>query len=59
MTFVQKSLYLKGNNVSKDEGPYPLTIVLPGSWCITFESKDQHNISGVLTVMSDLESSFG
>jgi hypothetical protein len=42
MTFVQKSLYTKGNNVSKDEGPYPLTIVLPCSWCIVFESKDQH-----------------
>jgi hypothetical protein len=42
MTFIQKSLYPKGNNVSKDEGPYPLTIVLPCSWCIAFESKDQH-----------------
>jgi hypothetical protein len=31
MTFVQKSLYPKGNNVSKDKGPYPLTIVLPYS----------------------------
>jgi hypothetical protein len=28
MTFVRKSLYPKGNNVSKDEGPYLLTIVL-------------------------------
>jgi hypothetical protein len=42
MTFVQKSLYPKGNNVSKDEGPYPLTIVLSCSWCIASESKDQH-----------------
>jgi hypothetical protein len=40
--FVQKSLYSKGNNVSKDEGLYPLTIVLSCSWCIAFESKDQH-----------------
>jgi hypothetical protein len=31
MTFVQKSLYPMGNNVSKDKGPYPLTIVLPCS----------------------------
>jgi hypothetical protein len=42
MTFVQKSLYPKGNNVSKDEGPYPLTIVLSCSWCIALENKDQH-----------------
>jgi hypothetical protein len=28
MTFVRKSLYPKGDNVSKDKGPYPLTIVL-------------------------------
>jgi hypothetical protein len=28
MIFVQKILYPKGNNVSKDEGLYPLTIVL-------------------------------
>jgi hypothetical protein len=42
MTFVQKSLYPKGVNVSKDEGPFQLTIVLPCSWCIAFESKDQH-----------------
>jgi hypothetical protein len=41
ITFVQKSLYPKGNNVSKDEGPYPLTIVLLCSWCIAFENKDQ------------------
>jgi hypothetical protein len=41
MTFVQKSLYPNGNNVSKDEGPYPLTIVLLCSWCIAFENKDQ------------------
>jgi hypothetical protein len=40
MTFVQRSLYPKGNNASKDKGPYPLTIVLPCSWCIAFESKD-------------------
>ena len=26
--FIENSLYPKGNNVSKDEGPYPLTIVL-------------------------------
>jgi hypothetical protein len=44
MTFVQKSLYPKGNNVSKDEGPYPLTIVLSCSWCIAFESKDQQKL---------------
>jgi hypothetical protein len=43
MTFVQKSLYPKGYNVSKDEGPYPLTMVLPCSWCIAFESKDQQS----------------
>jgi hypothetical protein len=42
MTFIQKSLYPKGNNVSKDEGPYPLTIVLPCSWYIAFNSKGQH-----------------
>jgi hypothetical protein len=42
MTFVQKSSYLKGYNVLEDEGPYPLTIVLPCSCCIAFESKDQH-----------------
>jgi hypothetical protein len=41
MTFVQKSLYPKGNNVSKDEGPYPLTIVWPCSWYIAFKSKGQ------------------
>jgi hypothetical protein len=41
MTFVQKSSYSKGYNVLEDEGPYPLTIVLPYSWCIAFESKDQ------------------
>jgi hypothetical protein len=41
MTFIRKSLYLKGDNVSKDEGPYPLTIVLLCSWCIAFENKDQ------------------
>jgi hypothetical protein len=42
MTFIQKSLYTKGNNVLKDEGSYPLTIVLLCSWCIAFENKDQH-----------------
>jgi hypothetical protein len=42
MTFVQKSSYPKGYNVLEDEGPYPLTIVLPCSWCKAFESKDQH-----------------
>jgi hypothetical protein len=42
MTFIQKSLYPKGNNVWKDEGPYPLTIVLLCSWCIASENKDQH-----------------
>jgi hypothetical protein len=31
MTFIQKSLYPMGNNVSKDGGTYPLTIVLPCS----------------------------
>jgi hypothetical protein len=41
MTFVQKSLYSKGNNVSKDEGPYPLTIVLLCSSCIAFENGRQ------------------
>jgi hypothetical protein len=41
MTIIRKSLYLKGDNISKDEGPYPLTIVLLCSWCITFENKDQ------------------
>ena len=42
MTFVRGSLCLKGDNVSMDEGPYPLTIVLLCSWCIPFENKDQH-----------------
>jgi hypothetical protein len=42
MTFVQKSAYSKGYNVLEDEGPYILTIMLPCSWCIAFESKDQH-----------------
>jgi hypothetical protein len=42
MTFVKKSSYPKVYNVSEDEGPYPLTIVLPCIWCIAFESKDQH-----------------
>jgi hypothetical protein len=42
MTFVQKSSYPKGYNVLEDEGPCPLTIVLPCSWCIAFESNDQH-----------------
>jgi hypothetical protein len=42
MTFIQKSSYPKGYNVLGDEGPYPLIIVLPCSWCIAFESKDQH-----------------
>jgi hypothetical protein len=41
MTFVRESLCLKGDNVSKDEGPYPLTIVLLCYWCIAFKSKDQ------------------
>jgi hypothetical protein len=41
MTFVQKSSYPKEYNVLEDEGPYPLTILLPCSWCIAFESKDQ------------------
>jgi hypothetical protein len=32
MTFVRRSLYPKGNNASKDEGPYRLTFsVLPCS----------------------------
>jgi hypothetical protein len=32
MTFVRRSLYPKGNNASKDEGPYRLTLsVLPCS----------------------------
>jgi hypothetical protein len=43
MTFVKKSSYSKGYNVLEDEGPYPLTIVLPCSWCIAFKSKDQHS----------------
>jgi hypothetical protein len=51
LTFVLKSLYPKGNNVSKDEGPYPLTIVLFCSWCIAFESKDQQYVS---TISSEL-----
>jgi hypothetical protein len=42
ITFVRRSLYPKEDNVSKDEGPYPLTIVLLCSWCIAFENKDQH-----------------
>jgi hypothetical protein len=41
MTFVRESVCLKGDNVSKDEGSYPLTIVLLCSWCIAFKSKDQ------------------
>jgi hypothetical protein len=48
MTFVQKSLYPKGNNVSKDEGPYPLTIVLLCYWCIAFEKKDHQIYSAQL-----------
>jgi hypothetical protein len=28
MTFVRRPLYPKGDNASRDEGPYPLTIVL-------------------------------
>jgi hypothetical protein len=44
ITFVRRSLYPKGDNVSKDEGPYPLTIVLLCSWCIAFENKDQHHL---------------
>jgi hypothetical protein len=39
MTFVQRSLYPKGDNVTKDEGLYPLTFVLPCSWFIAFENK--------------------
>jgi hypothetical protein len=31
MTFVRKSLYPKGDNVLKDEGPYPITMVLLSS----------------------------
>jgi hypothetical protein len=42
ITFVQRSLYSKGDNVSKDEGLYPLTIVLLYFWCIAFENKDQY-----------------
>jgi hypothetical protein len=42
MTFVRKSLYPKEDNVLKDECPYPLTIVLLYSWCITSDNKDQH-----------------
>jgi hypothetical protein len=42
MTFVRKSLYPKGDNVSNDKGPYLLTIMLLCSWCIAFENKDQH-----------------
>jgi hypothetical protein len=42
ISFVRRSLYPKGDNVSKDEGPYPLTIVLLCSLCIAFENKDQH-----------------
>jgi hypothetical protein len=41
MTFVRKSLYPKGDNVLKDEGSYPLTIVLLCFWCIASENKDQ------------------
>jgi hypothetical protein len=41
ITFVRRSLYLKRDNVSKDKGPYPLTIVLLCSWCIAFENKGQ------------------
>jgi hypothetical protein len=48
MTFVQKSLYPKENNVSKDEGPYPLTIVLLCSWCIASENKDQHTTTTIV-----------
>jgi hypothetical protein len=39
MTFVQRSLYLKGDNASKDEGLWPLTLVLPCSRFIAFENK--------------------
>jgi hypothetical protein len=46
MIFVWRSLYPKGENVSRDEGPYPLTIVLLCSWCIAFENKDQQAQSG-------------
>jgi hypothetical protein len=40
--FVWGSLYLKGDNVLKDEELLSLTIVLFCSWCIASESKDQH-----------------
>jgi hypothetical protein len=48
MTFVRRSLYPKGDNVSKDEGPYPLTIGLLCSWCIAFENKDQQLVCLVI-----------
>jgi hypothetical protein len=44
ITFVRRSLYPNGDNISKDKGPYPLTIVLLCSWCISSENKDQQYI---------------
>jgi hypothetical protein len=49
MTFVWRSLYPKVDNASKDEGLWSLTIVLPCSWCITFENKDQHLLIVIFT----------
>jgi hypothetical protein len=39
MTFVWRSLYLKGDNALEDEGSKSLSIVLPCSWFIEFENK--------------------
>jgi hypothetical protein len=39
MTFVRRSLYLRGDNASKDEDPECLTIVFPCSSLTTFENK--------------------
>jgi hypothetical protein len=43
MTFVWRLLYLRGNNTSENEGPWPLTIVLSCSWFTTFENKHYRN----------------
>jgi hypothetical protein len=39
LTFVWWALYPCGDNASKDEGPFLLTIVLPCSWFIAFGNK--------------------
>jgi hypothetical protein len=56
ITFVQVSLYPKGNNASKDEGFYRLTFsVLPCSWLIAFKNKSPtHTDSDIRSISSGL-----